>query len=346
MSSRRIDARGHGLTFAAITICLSIVVFLAYLANTSVGAFQPASLSRVLEGTAIRPYTYRILVPALARFLAPVITREIIDWCANSTSAVRVTFDRLSDGGYEREAIVVLAIMLVSLAGFAFAERTLLTELGYGKREQFVWPLAILLMVLPVTLFTGFYYDFPQLLLVTINLSLMYRRNWPGYLFFLGVANLNKETSIFLVAIFIVHYWKRLPRREFLEVLAWQAVVCGVVRGTIHFWFGSNPGAAIFFTLPDQIDLFRAHPLGLVFTVLYLSLATYLVLRRWAQKNEFLRSGSILAVIILGLFFTSGYPLEFRVFLDALPILGIMFFSPPVQQGPPEPIIDKPSPRA
>jgi hypothetical protein len=346
MSALPIDSHRQRFIFRAVAIGLSILVFVAYLANTSVGAFQPASLARVLEGSATRPYTYRILVPALARFLSPIIPDEMIDWFAQSTGAARATFDRLSAGGYEREAVVVMLIMLLSLAGFVFAEQTLLAELGFGAREQFIWPLAVLLMVLPVTLFTGFYYDFPQLLLVTLSLTLMHRRTWPRYLFVLAMANLNKETAIFLVAIFIVHYWTRLPRREFLEVLAWQAVVCGGVRGSILYWFADNPGATIFYTLPDQIKLFQEHPLGLVFTVSYLSLAIFLVLRRWAQKHEFLRSATVLGLIILGLFVTSGYPLEFRVFLDALPVLGILFFSPPVQQRPAEPIIDKQFPRA
>lgn len=346
MSALPLDSHRQRLIFAAIAICLSLLIFLAYLANTSVGAFQPASLARVLEGSATRPYTYRILVPALARFVSPIVPDEMIDWLANSTGALRATFDRLSAVGYEREAAAVMAIMLLSLAGFVFAERAFLAELGFGAREQFILPLAILLMVLPVTLFTGFYYDFPQLLLVTLSLTLMHRRNWRAYLFFLAMANLNKETAIFLVAIFVVHYWARLPRREFLEVLAWQAIVCGGVRGIILYWFEDNPGATIFYTLPDQIKLFRDHPLGLVFTVSYLSLAIFRVLRRWAQKHEFLRSASVLGAIILGLFVTSGYPLEFRVFLDALPVLGILFFSPPVQQSPAEPIIDKQFPRA
>ena len=334
-----IESPYQKLLFTSLAIALSIFIFLAYLRNTSIGAFQPASLARMLEGSATRPYAYRILVPVLARFLAPVVPSQIPDWFAGSSGAVRSTFEHLSTGGYAREAVIVMTIMLLCLAGFVFAERRLLFELGFGAREQFAWPLAILCMVLPITLFTGFYYDFPQLLLITISLILMYRKSWPSYLLVLAVANLNKETSVFLLVIFSLYYWRRLPHEDFFKIMLLQITICTAIRGAILYRFEGNPGASVLFTLPDQVILFQDKPMGIVFTGLYFAFAIGLAVNRWSQKHEFLRSASVLGIIILGLFFISGFPLEFRVFLDALPVLGILFFPPAFQQT----IIDKPN---
>jgi hypothetical protein len=282
----------------------------------------------VLEGTAARPYTYRVLVPVLSSLFSPLVPEGIVEWFAEAPGALRSTLERLSGGLYRREAIVVMLIMFGSLVAFVFAEKSLLHDLGFEARDQFRLSLASLLLVLPVNSFTGYYYDFPQLLLMTIGLILLQRRSWRSYLLLLAVANLNKETSVFLVAVFSAYYWSRLPRREFFALLAWQALVCGIIRGPIMYWFRANPGSPIFFTLPDQIRLYQSHPIGIVITLAYFVPALYLIWRRWPQKNGFLRSASVMGAIILALFFVSGYPLEFRVFLDALPVLSVLLFAP------------------
>jgi hypothetical protein len=295
---------------------------------TSIGAFQPASLPRVLEGTAERPYVYRILVPVLSRLFSPLVPESLVELVANAPGASRLTFERLSGGIYRREATLVMLMMFGALVAFVFAEKILLKDLGFSAREQFNRSLAILLLVLPVNSFTGYYYDFPQLLLVTISLILLHRRSWTYYLLFLAIANLNKETSVFLVAVFVVYYWSRLPRREFFALLAWQVVICTSIRGIIMYRFHENSGAPIFFTLPDQISRYKNNPIGIVITLAYFLPAIYFISRQWHQKNEFLRSASVLGAIILGLFCLSGFPLEFRVFLDALTVLGILLFPP------------------
>jgi hypothetical protein len=72
------------LVYAIVTVILSTVVFFAYINMTGIGAFQPASLPRVLEGTAARPYTYRILVPVLAVLFSPLIPESAVEWIADA----------------------------------------------------------------------------------------------------------------------------------------------------------------------------------------------------------------------------------------------------------------------
>jgi hypothetical protein len=322
-------ARLEGFGFATAAFLNSIWIFYIYLSITLIGAFDPASLARVIETTAERPFIYRILVPILARSLAGMVPTELTEWLKDAPDALSKTYLRLGYNGYSREAVIVLILMFLSLTGFAFLEKTFLADLGYDKKERFVMPLVFQMFVLPVNLFTGFYYDLPQLFLMTICLIYLHRRNWTKYLIFLSIANFNKETSAFLILVYIAYYWSRLPRKNFFTMLIWQVALIGVIRGLLIILFRNNGGSFLAYTIPNQIRIYGEHPLALIFTIAYFGLVIFLTLRQWRSKNGFLRAASVIGLIILILFIPSGYPLEFRVFLDALPVLAILIFPPP-----------------
>lgn len=324
MSRERLE----GFGFAAAAFINSIWIFHIYLSNTLIGAFEPASFPRVLELTAERPYMYRILVPALSKLFSFLIPSKVIDWFLAAPDPVSDTFRRLAGDVHFREAAFVLVVMFASLTAFALAQRVFLADLGFNKREQIVLPLLIQMFVLPVTMIAGYYYDLPQLFLMTLGLLLLHRRRWAGYFAVLAIASLNKETAAFLVAVFCIHQWHRMPGAAFLRLLAWQGIIVAVIRITTSLLFRDNAGASLVFTVPDQMRIYSEHPFALAATLACFGIITYLVLRQWRSKNEFLRSAASIGLIVLVLFIPFGYPLEFRVFLDALPVLGVLVFPP------------------
>jgi hypothetical protein len=314
--------------FRILAVINSTWIFYIYLSCTSIGLFRPAALSRVLEGTAERPYIYRVLIPVLAKSFASFIPLSVEGWFANAPLVLKDVFERLKGGMYPREATIVLVAMFLSLVGFVLAEKIFLADLGFNDKEQLVLSLVIQSFILPFNMFTGYYYDLPQLFLITLSLLFMYRRNWGIYFIVFELASLNKETSLFLIMVFAIYYWQRLTRTDFFKLLTTQIIVYGFVRMLILYPFQNNPGSPILWTLPAQYNKYVESPYALIFTLLYFSTVILLVLRKWNWKHEFLRAASVTGLIILVLFFFSGTVMEFRIFLDAWPALGILVFAP------------------
>lgn len=314
--------------FGVLVLLNSLWIFYIYLSITKIGTFEPAALSKVLEGTAERPYVLRYFIPLLAKALSPLLPSAFVEWFASAPFPFKDSIEILSGGVYFSEAITVLILMFISLVGFAYAEKQFLTHLGAHPREQFVLPLLAQIFILPSSLFFAYYYDLPQVFLITLNLIFLYERNWKKYFITFALASLNKETSLFLIPLFIIYYLPRLPRKTFIELLVTQTAIYALIRVVLLYIFRSNAGAPAFLTLSNHYKQYSAYPSTLIFTVLFFSIIGFLVLRGWQRKHAFLRATSVIACLILILFFTSGMPMEFRVFLDALPALAILIFPP------------------
>jgi hypothetical protein len=328
MITRQTKNRHGKFIFTVLVFLNSFWIFYTYLSITQIGTFEPAALSDALEGTAEQPYVLRALIPLLAKFLSPLLPSAWVKWLASAPSRFKESIDVLSGGVYFSEAVSVLTLMFLSLVGFAYAEKRFLKDLGANPKEQFVLPLLAQIFILPFSLFFAYYYDLPQIFLITLNLIFLHRGNWKKYLITFALASLNKETSLFLIMVFIIYYLPRLPRKTFVELLITQTAIYALIRVSLLYIFRSNPGAPAFLTLSNQYKQYSAYPSTLIFTVVLFSIIGFLVVRGWQRKHPFLRATSVIAVLILILFFTSGMPMEFRVFLDALPALVILIFPP------------------
>jgi hypothetical protein len=325
MKAEGAHQRSH-LLFAITAVVNSTWVFLSYLSVNRIGTLEPATLARTLEATAERPYIYRVLIPLLSQIFAPLIPGKWIDWLHRAPTSIQNSFGWLSDGGYERQAAVILILIFLSLVGFAFAERKLLQALGTGTKEQYVLALLAQILILPFSIQFSYYYDIPQVLLVTLCLLFLYQQQWWQYILTLAIASFNKETSLFLIAVFCIYYLPRLPLRKFIELLFAQAAIYATIRASLFYIFRNNPGTAVPLTWEDHYRQYASVPSSMIFTLIFFCLIGFLLTREWRRKHEFLRATIVIPALILILFFTSGMPMEFRVFLDALPALVILGF--------------------
>jgi hypothetical protein len=325
MKAEGAHRRNH-LLFAITAVVNSIWIFLAYLSVNRIGTLEAATLARTLEATAERPYIYRVLIPLLSQIFGPLIPIKWIDWLHRAPPSIQNSFGWLSDGGYERQAAVILILIFLSLVGFAFAERKLLQALGTGTKEQYVLALLAQILILPFSIQFSYYYDIPQVLLVALCLLFLYQQQWWQYILTLAIASFNKETSIFLIAVFFIYYLPRLPLRKFVELLFAQAAIYATIRASLLYIFRNNPGTAVPLTWEGHYRQYESVPSTLIFTLIFFCLIGFLLTREWRRKHEFLRATIVIPALILILFFTSGMPMEFRVFLDALPALVILGF--------------------
>ena len=323
----RISSR---VLFAVLVLINSAWIFYVYLSITQVGTYTPAKLARALEGTAERPFIYRILVPWLARVTAPAIPQSIAAQITHLPHPVQKTFNALREGGYDRQAAIVLLLMFLSLVGFAYAQQNFLTELGMvSPQEQFALPLLAQIFILPFTIFFGYIYDLPQLFLVTLGLLFMLRGEWAMYLLTLALACLNKETTLLLIAVFFFYYLRRLPLQTFIKLLTVQLLIFSAIRIVLMVLFRNNPGSPLLMTLMVHYEQYREFPPAILINLAFFLPLVFLSLRGWERKHPFLRAGSVMFVALFLMYFIAGMPVEFRVFLDALPVVSILIYPPP-----------------
>ena len=316
--------------FATLVVLNSIWIFYAYLSVTQMGTFEPAKLSRALEGTAERPYVYRQLVPLLSRGLAPFIPTGLVESLSGAPYPISKTFAALSEAGYQREAASVLVLIFFSLVGFAYAQRYFLRTLGLtDPREQLILPLLAQILILPFTIFFGYIYDIPQIVLITLCLVFLLQRRWMAYFLALALASLNKETSVLVILVFIIFYWSRLPRNSVINLMLAQTAIYAAIRAILVYTYRDNPGAPMLITLRTHYEQYIAYPPSILITLIFFAPLIFLMLRGWKRKHAFLQAGSAMFVVLLGLFFVAGMPVEFRVFLDALPIVAALIYIPP-----------------
>lgn len=340
----------HTILYLIITFFVSAGIFIAYLSINSFGNSEIGGFSNMLEGTAFRPSIYRLLIPALAKAGTDFIPARVVDLLENAPRETIVVkaFHQLSDGRYFREAIGALILIYISLAGFVVVERALLNDLGYSIEEQHVVPILLAVMALPLSVHFAYVYDLPQVFLFAVCILFLYRRNWTAYLALLTISLLNKETSFFLIIIFAVYYFQKLARREFTILLGAQFAIFVTLRAVIMYIFRNNPGVTIFWSTRYHIDQYTKYPSTLIFTVILFGAILFLMLKDWQRKPIFLRYASSVFPLTLILFFVAGMPMEFRIFLDVLPVFGIMLFphqktsqpledkvKPVLQHGPP-----------
>ena len=325
----------YNLIYAVLVLALALIVFILFLRTSQIGVNGKATFEKVLTGTAYRPYIYRQLLPIAASALSPYVDGM---WALRlGRQSERVLGDRFFRGQlngrlYPRQVVLILAMMYLSLAAFPATMWFLARELGYGWKARYLMPVAALLTT-TVFFGYGYMYDFTVLFLFTLGLWLMYRRAWIAYLLVFALGTLNKETTLFLVLIFALYYWHRLPRRRLWSLTAAQLGIFALIQGALRYRFRNNPGATVEWHLPDQIatyqGIFMHAPWWMAASLVGLALIALAVIRSWKQKPEFLRVALTPLPFFVVLMLLWGYPLEGRAAMEMLPVLALLMLPPP-----------------
>ncbi len=301
--------------------------FLVYIKISRLGTSDWASLSELLAGTARRPFIYRILLPQFSQILARVVP-------ANPPSqffhieVLQETFTALGGSIYPHVVLWILTLIFLSIIGFVCVEKHFLADLGFSQQAQNILPFFLLILALPFTVYFGYLYDLPQLFLFTFSLWLLYKKRWGWYLILFILTTLNKETSILLSVVFYIYYFKKLDKKIFYQLLLAQFSIYLFIRFSLIWVYRHNPGNIVYPTFFEHLNQYKTQPILFLLTLLLFFSVFLLTRKNWAKKNSFLKSATIVPLLILPLYFFGGMPMEFRVFLEVLPILGILIFDP------------------
>jgi len=315
-------------------LCLAFLALVHFCRTSGVGGHGPAKIDRMLTGTAYRPYVFRILLPVVANLFAPLLDSHLaLRIGIKSEIALGAGFfqSRLNGTTYPSQGVLILGMMYLSLIGFAITMRHLIGRLGYTAVAQYLAP-PVLLVGTTIFMRFGYIYDLTTLCLFSLSLLMMSIRRWVAYLLVFALATLNKETSIFLVLIFALYCFSRLPRRRFYLLSIVQLGLYAFFQGTIRYVYRNNPGTTVQWHLTSQLEALKQTALqmpgALVSASAFVLALAALVIYGWAKKPPLLRTAIWILPCFLVLYAAWGYPGEIRVMLEVYPILALLIVPP------------------
>lgn len=287
--------------FAAIVAFLSWLLLQSWLHR---GGYL--KLYNVANSLEMRPFVYRVLVPVLSQTLSSIaqiraiqaIMLVLILFSVVMYYSIKYLYETFAD---DRRGSVVSFVGCLALLGLTFQELKV--------------------------------YDIPTTAFFALGLAFLARKKFIPFYILYPFATLNRETT-FLLSIFYVMYYFNGPisRRHWFYGCMYQVLTYILIRLVTMAYFANHPGAP--FIISSQY-LFRVYTTRYLLTFIYLTfivLLLYITLRRWNRKPSFLRA-AFLIIFPLQLFlhFLMGWPYEFRVFAESLPIFSVLAMIPTVQ---------------
>jgi len=220
--------------------------------------------------------------------------------------------------------------MYLSLLGFVFALRYFLAGVLRAPRAFIdIVPLVALLGVRELAVsYIHYVYDLPALFLFTLGLALMARGRWRPFLIVFAAACLNKETTVLLTLVFVIHFLDRekMDRSLFNRLLLFQLAIFFCTKLALLLVFQNNPGSPVEFHLGDRnfalLLRFLVNP-SLAAEFAWLAIAA-LTFYKWSSKPAFLRHAIWILVPLLVLIPFFGQLNEGRVFYEVYPIVVLM----------------------
>ncbi len=285
-----------GFLYAFALWLIATIVFGYYIWLASQNHFS--QLDPMLEGTAPRPYVYRILAPGIIRILSVVlgITRY------NSA----------------------LLVMYVSLLGFTWTIPAIGKVLISSKNIR-IFSLLSPLGLIPFLIEQRHVYDFPTLFLFVLALYFLAKNDCIKYLFVFTLATCSKETSLFLVLFFVLQY-RTIERKKFIYLTASQVGIYAVIRWFTIELFRNNPGSLAEFHLSEHFHAYLQSPLSACLLFGAIVGIIWIGIIRIPPEHKFLRNALISSggPTLLS-YFLFGVPFEIRIFLETYPAIFLIF---------------------
>ncbi len=266
--------------------------------------FRWAPWGDLIRGTAPTPFQYRALVPWLARSV-----------CAPPPAGLALVGIRPFLFWLECGAVLLFTI------AFAWHLRAFFPA-------RLAWPLSLsVFLVLPFnflldrTLALRYPSDPPSLLFFTLGLALIRRRRWALFYPLFAVATLNRETTLFLAAVYLFAAWGVEPRPRVGGRLLALLVIWGAVKAFLWGIYRCNPGDGMMQGHVVRNLAFIADPKLwplLVSNLGYLWIPLLLFRRR--ISDGFARRSSLVLYPFLAAMFLVGNMVELRIYGELIPV--------------------------
>lgn len=222
--------KGAELVLALLVVLLSAdFARRHFLANF---VLPEASIGKLAEFTSTTPYQYRVLVPALVR------------WIFYGLVAVGAGVSRI---------VIAISLEFLAVVAAFYALRALFERFVSGTLGPVLGALALFLVlpfnfIFPKNWPYWYPWDVPALTFTAIGLLLIHDRRWKLYYPLFIAATLNRETSCFLTIVLLLTWYQRLPLRQLLAHVAAQAVIWIAIKVAIERAFADHEGYGRFYS--------------------------------------------------------------------------------------------------
>ena len=247
----------------------------------------------------MRPFVYRMLVPALSRMLIYLFHLRI-------DHAVWIIYAGSALGFYYAARYLILAF--TDDNGKAAFLAALCHELIY------------------IILFKeGKIYDMATAFFFTLCLAFLARRKFVLYCIVFVVASLNRETTFILAIFFAVYFIRHIPFRQYFYMGVFQFMAYFMIRAGIMAAFANRPGTAFLLRPAQNIRMFLDDPISTTIILASAAILFIFIFHKWEQKSYFLRSAFFIMVPIqIILHLMMGWGMELRVYAETFPIMILL----------------------
>ncbi len=222
------------------------------------GGDEGGTFQEMMDGTANRPWVYRQMLPMVGNWVGSHVPDSAQDRLYNFKAAdgqpLRRHFFQSSIANdrryFLRYVTVYIATFLFAwLATFAMYRTC--TSLGIDRA---IASLAAIIMILGMPYFIGYFYDFPELALLSLACWVAIEFDWWWLIPVCALGTWNKES--FLLFIPALYPFIRGHRSGKQAVIGTGALLAAslTVYLPIHMYFKNNPGGTVLFNLSRQFQ--------------------------------------------------------------------------------------------
>jgi len=212
-------------------------------------------IEKILDNTAIRPFAYRILVPAAAGIAERVMPDKIKAYAVDKLGPYR-TFSRATSSVKEKYAFRYVVIIYACLAfclGSLFVLRSVLLNLGLGTQTATFIP-AVFVIAFPfIQTIGGYFYDYVELFFLASAMLLAMHNRWLALFALTIPATLNKEAFFFFLPTLYPILRSNSSRYFSLSILAAAIGISGIVNLVVKWQYLGAGGDAAHFQLIDNL---------------------------------------------------------------------------------------------
>lgn len=267
---------------------------------------ERASLSLLIEYSADTPFQYRVLVPWIVNSLinlnlplleSPVRLFKVIEFL--STFSLFVAFRYYL-------SLFIKSRLLPSLFSL-----TLFVLLPY-QYIFYSWSLNAIY----------YPYDIPSVLFFTLGLIFIYKEKWFIYYPVFIIATVNRETTIFLIFIYLVTAIEKNKIKPVLFHAFSQVVIWLLIKQYLGALYGNNPGIGYFINFFYVNLSVASNPLNIIRIVssfCFIWVAVIFYFKLIAEK--FVERSLIVVFPFLFGMFIVGNITELRIYGELIPVV-------------------------
>jgi hypothetical protein len=224
----------------------------------------------------------------------------------------------------------VVVVIVVCSVTFVFAARYLYNSFyatGSLHADRFALLMAGLLFLLAA--YPKHTYDVPTAMFFTLALALLKKGRFKLYAWLFPLVCLNRETAILLTVLFAVYFYRRLDRRVYWIYMGYQTVVYVLIRLALMWIFAGEPGQPFYFRPMENWKIYTSAIFTTNIFLLFVIAVGYILFLKWRSSPALMRSAFLVFTPLLAVsYLLLGVSFEIRVFIELLPVVGMIAASP------------------